>query len=167
MIIDLSSFLDETTLSMEIDETLDLDCIDVNGRDIYFIEPIKITGKIYKVSGDMILEGNINYKYKENCARCLKEFEREIDTVLSGKLVEGFKAEEDSDDEDIILIKEEKLDLKDAIISQIILSFPMKSICKTNCKGLCPICGKDLNEGKCDCKVDDIDPRMAKLKELL
>lgn len=167
MIIDLSSFFDKTTLSMEINETLDLDCIDVNGRDIYFTEPVKITGKIYKVSNDMILEGKIKYKYKENCARCLKEFEKEIYTDLSGKLVEESKAEEDRDDEEAIPFKDKKLNLKNAIVSQIILSFPMKSICKADCKGLCPMCGKNLNKGECDCEVDDIDPRMAKLKELL
>lgn len=166
MIIDLSSFFDKTVLSMEIDEALELNCVDINGRDVYFTEPIKITGKIYKVSEDLILEGNINYKYKENCARCLKEFEKEVNTVLSGKLVEKSKVEEDIDEE-VIFYSEKKLNIKDSVIGQIILSFPMKSICKTDCKGLCPMCGKDLNDGNCDCKVDNIDPRMAKLKELL
>jgi uncharacterized protein len=43
---------------------------------------------------------------------------------------------------------------------------PTKRLCSEDCKGLCPYCGKDLNEGRCDCEVDEIDPRFEVLKKL-
>ncbi len=168
MVVDLSNLLDETTVSIHFDEAIDLEKIDANGRDLYFTQPIKVSGDIYKVSRDLFIEGQIICKYKENCARCLKEFEQEIKTSLSGKLVNIASIDEVEDtDEVIIRYENKKLDIKDAVIKEIILKLPMKSLCKSNCKGICPKCGKDLNTGECDCVIEDIDPRLAKLKELL
>lgn len=57
--------------------------------------------------------------------------------------------------------------LDDLIISQIITSIPFKSLCKEECKGICPKCGKDLNEGSCKCDEEiEIDPRFGKLMDL-
>jgi uncharacterized protein len=50
---------------------------------------------------------------------------------------------------------------------EIILSIPMKAVCSETCKGLCPECGQNLNEGQCDCVVERIDPRLAPLLDLL
>jgi uncharacterized protein len=41
----------------------------------------------------------------------------------------------------------------------------MKPLCSEDCKGICPQCGQDLNEGECDCEIETVDPRLAKLKE--
>ncbi|MGB9809870.1 MAG: YceD family protein, partial [Caldanaerobacter sp.] len=49
----------------------------------------------------------------------------------------------------------------------VILSLPMKFLCKEDCKGLCPICGTNLNYGSCSCKREDIDPRLEVLSKLL
>jgi uncharacterized protein len=58
------------------------------------------------------------------------------------------------------------LDLTEAVRQYSLLAIPMKTLCKKNCAGLCPTCGKNLNEGQCDCPKDDIDPRWSKLAEL-
>ena len=47
------------------------------------------------------------------------------------------------------------------------MELPISFICKDDCEGLCHKCGKNLNEGTCDCEDDDIDPRMAVLKNFL
>ena len=52
----------------------------------------------------------------------------------------------------------------------ILLSIPLKPLCREECKGLCPVCGKNLNEGECEHvkkKEEEIDPRWEKLKALL
>jgi uncharacterized protein len=170
MSIDLTSFLDRIVSNLHLEESLKIENINVNGRKIDFTEPVKFTGDIYKVDEDNFLSGNIHFKYKENCARCLKEFVQEINTAISGKLIEGSKKikETDEDEEDLKIYYEgNNIDLTESVVSAIILSLPMKSLCKEDCKGLCPKCGKNLNEGKCDCVEDYIDPRLAKLKEFL
>jgi len=58
------------------------------------------------------------------------------------------------------------LDLTEAIRQYALLAVPMKPLCRKDCAGLCPVCGKDLNQGPCGCSVQETDPRWAKLKEL-
>ena len=63
-------------------------------------------------------------------------------------------------------IKGEEIDLKDIVREQIYLSIPMKSLCSEGCLGLCPICGKNLNQGPCQCKGEKGHPGFLKLKNL-
>ena len=60
-----------------------------------------------------------------------------------------------------------KLDLNELVYSEVIVSLPMKHLCKDDCKGICVKCGKNLNEGRCDCPEKEIDPRLSALAELL
>jgi len=53
------------------------------------------------------------------------------------------------------------------VYSEVILDLPSKHLCKDDCKGICFKCGKNLNEGECDCETREVDPRLAKLMELL
>ncbi len=57
--------------------------------------------------------------------------------------------------------------MKPLIREYLLISIPINSLCKTNCAGLCPVCGTNHNHEQCDCKTDSIDPRLAKLKDLL
>lgn len=166
MNIDLSRFLDQTTTSLHFDETLELDSIEVNGRKIIFTESVNVVGDIYKVEGSDYSSGKVHFKYIENCARCLKEFTQEVSAVLSGKLIEKSQAEDfDDENEDAIYYEGSSVDLKDLVVNTILLSIPMKALCSEDCKGLCSKCGKNLNEGNCDCVIEDVDPRLVKLKE--
>ena len=63
--------------------------------------------------------------------------------------------------------REGTIDLKEDVREAIILAFPLKPLCRPECRGLCPHCGRNLNEEKCECREEKIDPRLAKLKELL
>ncbi len=169
MIINLSDLLDEVTISLNFNKKLDLDTIKVNGRDIYFTTPIEVNGNIYKASKDIVIDGQILYNYKENCARCLKELKKSVRTKLSGKLVSENRVDEEDVEADDVVIEynNRHINLEKAVINEVILALPMKSLCSSDCKGICQKCGKNLNAGKCDCEIDDIDPRLAKLKELL
>lgn len=167
MSIDLSSFHDETVFSIYIEEKLEKSSLDINGRYIKFMEPIKYEGEIYKVNGDKLLHININYKYEEICGRCLEPFVKEQNTVLSGKLMKktGKIIEFEEDNDEAIYYEGENLNLSPYITSMVILSLPMKPLCDETCKGLCPKCGVNHNKEECDCVVEDIDPRLAKLKD--
>jgi len=84
----------------------------------------------------------------------LKEAPREDEVELS------------PDDMEIGFLREEAVEVEEILKERIWLSIPMKPLCKEDCKGLCPTCGKDLNEGECDCPKEAIDPRFAVLKDL-
>jgi uncharacterized protein len=59
------------------------------------------------------------------------------------------------------------LDLTEAIRQYTLLAIPMKPLCHKDCAGLCQNCGHNLNQGRCDCPEEDIDPRWSKLTEFL
>ncbi len=133
----------------------------------HIIEPIKYSGKIYKVDGNPELYIDIQYKYEDSCSRCLKPTTQVLTTVLSGKLMTNKGKYNDEDEsEEIFFYEDDQLNLEEYIWSQIVSSLPMKTLCSNDCKGLCPVCGVDLNNQSCNCMENAVDPRLEKLKEL-
>jgi uncharacterized protein len=166
MLYDLTSFLDSHDITYQFEGGLDSEPIN-DGIDINILNPIRFNGTIFKVDSELQLNCNIIYRFEANCDRCLKPIVTDFSTVLSGKLkdIKGKFNDEDESDE-IIYFENNLLDLKKYIWSQVVSSLPMKILCSEDCKGLCPICGVDLNNQSCDCMGNTIDPRLEKLKEL-
>ena len=67
----------------------------------------------------------------------------------------------------IITVPDMKLDVDEFVYSEVILDLPSKHLCREDCKGICFKCGKNLNDGECGCSTKEVDPRLAKLMELL
>ena len=100
------------------------------------------------------------------CSRCLKiqevtvpvDFNEEIDMRLSSE-------ERQQNLEDTEYINGYDLDTEKLLCEEIMLGFPRKVLCDPDCKGLCPVCGTDLNRGECGCDRTIPDPRMAVIRE--
>lgn len=166
MIIDLSSILDKTEELLQFEGSLSIGNVDLGRRDINIVEPVFYKGNIYRVDGQLAIDMELNYDYSEECHRCLRPTTNSVNFLLSGKLIKG---QEDYDDEDegfdeVFYYEDEFLKIEDYILNQVILSLPMKSLCNPDCKGLCSTCGADLNNIKCTCIQESIDPRFEKLK---
>lgn len=102
------------------------------------------------------------------CSRCLAPFRFDVDTDLVRTLVpavpeEGPDLPEADDDDTTQPISGGKADLAALAEEQLYLSLPLKPICSTGCKGLCPTCGADRNVGTCSCPTETVDPRLAPL----
>jgi len=166
MKIDLADLSEKDVSSIDLEGEINKDFLDIGGRKIFFLEPIKYNGAIYKAGKDKIVHVNIAYTYREICGRCLEPFVKTETTVLSGQLIRQQDIFEDESDE-AIYYEDDEIDLTEDIINTIVLSLPMKPLCSEECKGMCPRCGANLNKEKCDCVVEDIDPRMAILKNFM
>ena len=70
------------------------------------------------------------------------------------------------DDLSTAFYEDDKIDLGQLMREQFLLSLPMKPLCSDACRGLCPVCGTNLNRGSCDCKSTWDDPRLAALREI-
>jgi len=84
-------------------------------------------------------------------------------------LPKGVKHEEErlkDDDTEIGFFEGEGLFLADVLKEQVLLSLPMKVICQSDCRGLCPSCGANLNHEECRCETHKSDPRLAPLARL-
>ena len=74
---------------------------------------------------------------------------------------------EGEESDSILPVPDMKLDLDELVYSEVVVSVPMKHLCKEDCKGICEKCGKNLNEGECGCPKREIDPRLSVLADLL
>ncbi|WP_071027774.1 YceD family protein [Peptoniphilus raoultii] len=140
-------------------------------EDLNLNFPINYKGKIINLTNGYELDLDIDYSFKCKCSRCLKDIKpRENTSLVAYNYKDKSFYDEDSIDE-YFKIEHESIKLDDLIISTIISTKPLKSLCKEDCKGLCPKCGKDLNQGPCDCDSektnrDNIDPRLSKLLDV-
>ena len=78
-----------------------------------------------------------------------------------------FRTLADEENDDYIETPDFTLELDDVVISDIFLSLPSKNLCRDDCKGLCQICGQNLNNGECSCDKRQTDPRLEILKQLI
>ena len=167
MIIDSSHFLvDNESVYTFSHDFKDEDIRELDDNDS--IHPISVKGEIYKADKDLILSIKGSYLFKTICDRCLIKTERNINFKSSGKLEKkGRENTEDLDNaEDIIYYSDTKIDLLEYLWDQILSSIPMKNLCSKNCKGLCPVCGIDLNKDDCKCEIETGNLQFQKLREL-
>jgi len=122
---------------MEISQTLSAGELDLNTDEIKFISPIKVDIYAQKGYNNVNLKVNLSSKIELICARCLNEF------------VDDIKKEFNLD---FVLERNQvTLNIDNDIREELIIGYPMKPLCSVDCKGICKICGKDLNSGICSC----------------
>ena len=116
-------------------------------------------------NGKIMMRGSLKLVLEIPCDRCLTvvreplsiEFEREL---LSPEVVN----QEDEDEQDFMVGYE--LDTEAFVNAEILVNMPVKVLCKPDCKGICKVCGHNLNEGDCGCDTFVPDPRMAAIKDI-
>ncbi|MBP1535360.1 MAG: DUF177 domain-containing protein [Ruminococcus sp.] len=115
-----------------------------------FTAPIAVKVKGMNRAGVVTLDVGVDFTLDLTCDRCLKEFKREFVYDFTHTLVRELHG----DNDDYVVCENNVLELDELVISDLLLSLPTKILCKEDCKGLCFKCGKDLNEGRCNCSED-------------
>ncbi|MFL0246979.1 YceD family protein [Candidatus Clostridium stratigraminis] len=133
-----------------------------DGEYIQFLKPVTLDGDVSISENVIRLEGKVTTELGLSCSRCLTSFNYNIDIQIH----ENFSNNPDNKDDEIIFIDSDIIDITENIKNNIILSLPIKKLCKDDCKGLCQVCGINLNVSSCNCTRDLVDPRLAKLKDL-
>jgi len=139
------------------------------------------SGTEYHVKGELTLirstnsilvQGRLFTQTEMNCGRCLKPFILKIPLKIEEEffptidIITGMKLPPPDDPGSFTIDEHHILDLTEAIRQYIVTAMPMKPLCRQDCAGLCPTCGKDMNLGKCDCKQEEMDLRWAELLKL-
>ena len=141
-----------------------------------FAVPIRTALRAQRI-GDMVeIDGDIEASVRLPCSRCLQPFEtplnshfaftymrRATDVIEETELQE---VELSAENMGIVYFQGQKIDLKDTIQEQVVMEFPLRALCKQDCKGLCPKCGADLNEDPCDCDRRSSPGKFAVLENL-
>jgi len=139
---------------------------------INFEGDTKAVLKFQKFGDRVLIDGLAKAKVSLVCSRCLKDFSCPVEPTFrveyapSGEANREEEQELKSDEMETGFYKGDEIDIDELLREQILLAIPMKPLCKTNCPGLCPKCGKDLSEGGCNC-APEIDPRLLGFKRFL
>ncbi|MGI6264288.1 MAG: YceD family protein [Acutalibacteraceae bacterium] len=142
-----------------IETQMDLSGLEVQGQTP-FAQPVRVSGTVEYVDGVVTLRADVRYRFDGVCDQCAEPFSREVTLPVSHILVTSLN---DESNEDFVLLKDFQLELDDLITADLLLSLPMKFLCRQDCRGICPQCGRNLNEGDCGCRQETVDPRLAAL----
>ena len=163
MKVDLSELFDNPGRAQDFSGEVDLADVKRHG-DRLFEGPVRIAGRAQNRAGIVSIGYQADFVLGAVCDRCLTPLSRPQHLEFTHTAVLSLNRE---DNDEYIVVSDGQLDLAELATADILLELPTSIVCDENCKGLCPICGKNLNEGACGCDRTERDPRLDKLRELL
>ena len=164
MRLELKEIIHSPGASVSFSENVDLSDL-CYGTTYPVSEPVHIEGTVRNTADVLMMKGMITTCLHGVCDRCATEFSRDVEIPVDVVLVEEF-TNEDSEDEGVFPLEADAADLDEIVRTVFVLNLDSKLLCKDDCAGLCCRCGKNLNDGPCNCQKE-LDPRFAALKQLL
>ena len=152
MLIDLSEVLSEPHKSID----------EVVGTEM---KEVKVNGSRFPVSRTQPVHIHVEYAGEKKLhISCVPtdftlSFEKQVNTALAD-------GEDDGESDEANYIDGYHLDVEQLLYNEILVGWPMKVLCSEDCKGICSVCGQNLNEGSCDCEDTSLDPRMSVIRDL-
>lgn len=163
MILNLKKIFADQDGFLSFDYEMNLSATKV-GNSYPFVSPVRVKGTVASRDGFAQLEGTATFDFSIPCDRCARQTDKHYDQTFSHILVLSLENEED---DRYVEIHNDQLELDTLVREDILLALPTKFLCKKDCKGLCPKCGKNLNDGPCGCSAKETDPRLDVLKNLI
>jgi len=165
MLIDIDKLPKEGLKISRDFEYLNLDLVEENA---VFLQPVHAEVTVRKIGEEVWIKGRIRTCLSFICSRCLAPFELPVDSKFDLIYLpeELDMDKEELEDEDInkLFYYSRQIDIREVILEQLNLTFPVKPLCSEVCEGICPVCGKIRKEGHCGCAFKESDPRLEKLK---
>ena len=132
--------------------------------------PAEVKGRVRRTGVAVAVDGHIDTQVKVECDRCLKPVELPVSADFALEYITGSDYESSSaaalseEEMSVSVFDGQSIDVDEIVNEQILLAVPARTLCREDCKGICPECGIDLNTGQCNCASQDVDPRWAALK---
>ena len=158
LLIDVSNILNQLGEEIELEGEKDFPAVLTSFREIRFTQPVKFKIKVRNVGSGLLVDGAFVASISFPCSRCLERF-----SYISRTTFEELFRFETNDLE----IVDGSSDVGPLAEQSIVMNLPVKTLCAESCLGLCPQCGVNLNQEKCGCIRNQLDPRLSKLKDLL
>ena len=164
MLLGLSKVIDCPGASVTFSTSVDLSDL-CYGVSYPVSEPVMAEGTVRNTAGVLVMTGEISTCIHGICDRCANTFDRDVRIPIDVVLVTEM-ANEENEDEWVFPLEGDSADLDDIVRTVFVLNLDSKLLCTEDCRGLCHRCGKNLNDGPCNCQKE-LDPRFAALKQLL
>lgn len=168
--------IQEKALAIQIDEPIEtfpvLSEMQADGA-CFFGGPVKGQVSAAREYDHIRVTGAVSVPVTLTCSRCLVSYETHVGsnfTMFFRKDALGLETDEEEtelNEQDLIsaTYRGDEIDLTHEIEEQVAMEVPFKPLCSEKCKGLCPMCGKDLNQGDCSCRRDEVNFKFSALKD--
>ncbi len=162
MKINIASVLRNDGATKDFSGEVNLGKVEFMGSTLDFKEPLSVAGKVLNIGGTLEITATIKGGYVTECSRC------GIDVAegFSAELFESMDNDFSDIDEECIVVQGNVIDISGSIEACIFGNIPLQTLCSEDCKGLCPVCGINLNEKECNCDTTVYDPRFAIFRNL-
>lgn len=141
--------------------------VEIAGEEHKAVKEVPIQITVSHVSeGKAHVEGAGMVSYELHCDRCLEAVQEDIELAFEMDVYAPNAVPEGVDADEQMFMEGYQLNIKALVDSEIMMQWPMKVLCKPDCKGICMKCGKNLNTGECGCDTFVPDPRMAAIKDI-
>jgi uncharacterized protein len=132
------------------------------------LDPVQVNGKA-NILRPHLYQVTVEQKCVEEltCARCLTPFPTTSTATWSEKFTDKMDQACETEEDTIYFLSDGQVDLTSYVREQQLIHHPYAPVCKPDCAGLCPVCGINKNETTCSCETKQMDPRLAKLQNLL
>jgi len=143
---------------------LDAQELEITSQELELCSPVQMVGTMSNVGDVLLLKAVLTAEVKRMCGRCLKEFSAET----KAEVLEKFYPQGTANlEKDAFVYDSDVIDITEPLRESLLLAEPIQALCKEDCRGLCPVCGADLNDGDCGCDRVTVDPRLAALKQFI
>ena len=145
------------------------EAVDSRTEDVTFDAPVTGEVEAGRAPGTLYLRGHLAATAPMVCGRCLGAFRQSLAIVVDEEFLIGGAAVGSGgalgpEDFAVPLGPDLVLDVTEVARQHLLLALPMVPVCRPDCRGLCPRCGANLNERECGCQRDEVDPRLAPLR---
>jgi len=143
-----------------VSKTYEAGSLDYHFADFEQVGPLKARATAELVNAEIRIQGNLSARLRALCDRCLKpvEFPIDQDFDLLYRPMSAIAREEEveipDDESEVGFFSGAGVEFEDVLTEQVNLAVPMKVVCRTECLGLCPVCGADRNVEKCECTTE-------------
>ncbi|MCL5291084.1 MAG: DUF177 domain-containing protein [Actinobacteria bacterium] len=159
LVVDVKNVMKELGNKEEFHRAVDLSPLEKDSERISFDGPVDVDLSLENTGFGVLVAGKVKGKLKISCSRCLCDF------LLSAEFELSEVYAPDRPEEQKYRIVDNSIDLGPALDENFILEIPIAPLCDATCKGLCPVCGSNLNVSECRHEVERFDERLSELKE--
>jgi uncharacterized protein len=145
--------------------------LDYHGAEFRQAAPLQLSATAELLGAEIRIRGHLATRLEASCDRCLGDVEIPVsrDFDLFYRPIKSIAKEEEieipADEMEVGFYSGDGIELADVATEQVILSVPMKVICRTECRGLCPVCRVNRNLTPCHCAPSQQDSPFASLRE--
>lgn len=153
-------------------ESVDISPDSLEQPNLQSLGPVSWRGRVTFAEPGFHLSARLRYEQQLECIRCLRPAVQEVNAEVELMIFahEDRRGAGDYElqerDMSIVHVTGDTLDLEPILLEQMQLNFPMRTLCKDDCAGLCPVCGINRNDASCECQNETSDPRWAGLQAL-